>query len=179
MARPTTRTPTLSWGVKASFRGYVLALSDGAVVLTDRYTSHDGTAFVFEAAPGEPAGAGDGAPCLLRFRGGVEFSGHRGILMVRIRDPWLHLAGGRGRLSIMHPAYREPTPERVDLAELHDLRAESEDDTVVWWTATPRLRPTGVRTFGETYAAGTALDPLTFSVPAPRPAGAPPASPAP
>ena len=41
----------LSWGVKASFRGYVEA-AGGSITLEDGATRTDDGAFVFEALPG-------------------------------------------------------------------------------------------------------------------------------
>jgi len=71
----------LTWGVKASFRGYVEA-AEGTISVSDGATRDADGAFVFTALPGgDLAIPGDGPPTgAARFQGTVAFEAHGGML---------------------------------------------------------------------------------------------------
>ncbi|NKX56559.1 HtaA domain-containing protein [Arthrobacter mobilis] len=147
----------LLWGVKRSFRDYVLALADGAEQLLPGAGRIEGGAFAFDTDTGSEwdAAAQRGT---LRFHGSVLFSGYRDMLYVRVRDPWITIDAGGAVLSIMHPAFLERTAERLVLAELADIRLDPNRN----WRAVPRLLASGIHTFDEVYPPGTELDPVTL-----------------
>jgi len=74
----------LTWGVKASFRGYVEA-ADGTISVSDGATRDADGDFVFTALPGgDLAFPGDGPPTgAAGFQGTVAFDAHGGMLRVK------------------------------------------------------------------------------------------------
>ena len=77
----------LTWGVKASFRGYVEA-AGGSITLDDGAARADDGAFVFAAEPGgdlviAPDGSATGA---MRFKGTVTFDAHGGMLKSKLTE---------------------------------------------------------------------------------------------
>jgi len=71
----------LTWGVKASFRGYVEA-AGGSITSTDGATRAEDGSFIFTAVPGgDLAIAPDcNATGATRFHGTVTFDAHGGML---------------------------------------------------------------------------------------------------
>lgn len=151
----------LSWGVKDSFREYVSGVSDGTVSVDG--AGQDGTSrFIFPLVDATEFDTGTGLG-QLRFSGSVEFSAYRGVLLVRVRDPWISMHESGGVLSIMHPAYREPTTERSEIATF-DSPARSTLERANWTVASTRLTYDGCRALGEIYPVGTEADPFDFRI---------------
>ncbi|ROO85658.1 Htaa protein [Actinocorallia herbida] len=148
---------TLTWGVKRSFREYVAEVDDGSETFGNgaRRTASGEFAFpLADAADFDPA-TGLGT---LRFAGSVVFRAYSGVLLVRVRDPWVVLGETGGCLTIMHPAYREATGVRAEIAVF---------DPPVRAAGGRRLAPTltydGVRAFGDVYGVGAPLDPALLT----------------
>lgn len=148
----------LRWGIKESFREYVLALNDGSESLSSDVTKDEHGNYLFRADPDGACDATTGGP--LKFQGSVLLSGYRGMLIVRVRDPWIEATSGGMRLTVMHPSYREKTTERLALAELVEAGTK-EIDGVRYRTLASRLLSFGVRTFNDVYQVGTELDDVT------------------
>lgn len=162
--RPTDFTASpgrhmaLRWGIKQSFREYVLAMSDGSESLSPEVTKDEHGNYLFKADPDATSDASSGDA--LKFQGSVLLSGYRGMLLVRVRDPWIEETNGSVRLTVMHPAYREKTTERLALAELVEVGTK-EIDGAHYRTLASRLLPSGMRTFDDVYKVGTELDDVT------------------
>jgi hypothetical protein len=149
----------LSWTIKRSFVGYVARMSDGRCSVTDGAdVSGPPTAprfhFGFDSQERRKSGT------RLAFRGDVRFSGHHGLLFVRIADPVVELRGSRGSLAVLD----------VDdvLLELVKFDVEHTPDS-----DGAELRGTGVRLcdggselFGGVYAANETFDELAITLPA-------------
>lgn len=115
-AREPRRIAALTWGVKASFRGYVAA-AGGTTATAGGATADAEGAFVFPAAAdsdlalaadGTLAGAG-------RFTGEVRFEAHGGMLKVVLADPAVAPAEGGWTLSVDVGGRRE-TVAKLDAA---------------------------------------------------------------
>lgn len=148
----------LRWGIKRSFRDYVLALNDGLESLSSQVTRDERGNFSFEADPNGTSKATNDEP--LKFQGSVVLSGYRGMLLVRVRDPWIEVTNSGMQLTVMHPAYPEKTPERLALAELVEIGTR-EINGSYFSTLGARLLAPGVRTFDDVYKVGTELDDVT------------------
>jgi len=146
MNAPRAAQPGLRWGIKRSFLRYIARMPDGACSVTDGADPVDESAFRFESA-------GD-----LRFRGDVRFSGHHGLLFVRIADPELLVDGTRGTLTVAGDPRDPDGPERVPLVtfELTDAGDGTTNGTVV------RLTPHGAELFNSVYPAGEPFDDFTI-----------------
>ncbi|MFF4966185.1 HtaA domain-containing protein [Streptomyces sp. NPDC001037] len=153
----------LAWGVKGGFREYVAAVSDGAESTADGVRTDESGAFVFklDEVTGFDNASGHG---MLKFSGSVVFSAYRGILLVRIRDPWITLDKKGGTISIMHPAYRDATGERSRIGVFDAARCELAPDTVTWAIDAPRMIYDVTRTFGDVYSADTPFDPIVLTL---------------
>ncbi|MGW6292102.1 HtaA domain-containing protein [Streptomyces sp. NPDC055058] len=172
-AAPATRGEiadgTLGWGVKDSFRAYVVGpVAKGEVTVSAGAKQAAGNgAFTFPDASGTydtEAGSLKAA-----FKGAVNFKGHEGNgthgLDLTLTDLRATLKGGSGTLSADVTSLGK-TSQDVVLAELKAksprLTAKSDVITVNGVAAT--LTKAGATAFGDFYTAGTALDPVDLSV---------------
>jgi len=144
----------LTWGVKASFRGYVEAVG-GAITLGDGATRADDGSFVFTAVPGgnltiTPGGSATGA---MRFQGSVTFDAHGGMLKATLAE--LGLEAGTDGLALT--ALEAPMNQgRCTIATLGPV--EVGPDEVVTMAAAITLD--GMYQIADNYPPGTELDPL-------------------
>lgn len=99
-----TVTGTLTWGVKQSFRSYVInmPISEGTITLSGGVTQTGGEASPFVW----PAGSGtvtEGGTVSVQYGGSVRFFKHDGELDVTISEPLLTVApDGTGTISVTH-----------------------------------------------------------------------------
>ncbi|KAF0957985.1 HtaA domain-containing protein [Rhodococcus sp. T7] len=145
----------LCWGVKASLRDYLSAI-DGEIVCGDGADQTPAGEFMFPTA--HPTHL-DSSRCL-RFRGTVVFSAYHGMLLVRLRDPWVMLAGAVGSLTMMHPDFADRTSERIEIATFSLPEHPDVASGRGWTIAVPRLTYDGTRALGDVYGIGTELDPI-------------------
>ncbi|MFC8985490.1 HtaA domain-containing protein [Streptomyces sp. NPDC057115] len=172
-AAPATRGQiadgTLGWGVKDSFRAYVMGpVAKGRVTVSAGAKQAAGNgAFTFPDASGTydtEAGSLTAA-----FKGAVNFKGHESDgthgLDLTLTDLRATLKGGSGTLTADVTSLGT-TSQDVVLAELKAksprLTAKSDVITVNGIAAT--LTKAGATAFGDFYTAGTALDPVGLSV---------------
>ena len=143
----------LTWGVKASFRGYVEA-AGGAVNVSDGATRDDDGSFVFSAVPGGDLAIGsDGtATGSMRFEGTVNFNAHGGMLNSTLTELGLEV-GANGGLVLTALALNQ---DRCEIAELTFL--ESGSDGAV--TLRSEITLDGMYQIADNYPPGTELDPL-------------------
>ncbi len=98
------------------------------------------------------------------FGGDIRFTGHFGMLFVRIAFPVLTLRDGRAELTVAGQSEEEPA-ERVPLVTL-SLEATPAPEGIEMWSGTDvRLTQGGVALFNDVYPAGEAFDPLTLTLP--------------
>lgn len=151
---------SLTWGVKASFRSYITGpIAHGSIALSGGAGSVDGVFWFPQSSSDVDASSGTGS---VSYRGTVAFSGHSGALAVRLADPVVRVTGpSTGSLSVA------TTSGRVDVATLalgQAARSVGTGGAVTYTGAPATLTASGVAVFGGFYAAGTALDPVTFTI---------------
>ena len=144
----------LTWGVKASFRGYVEA-AEGAITLDDGATRADDGGFIFTAVPGgdltiAPDGSATGA---MRFEGTVTFEAHGGMLKVKLTE--LGLEAGEDGLVLTAPD-TQFVGDRNAIATLSPVEFGA-DDAV---TLSAEITLDGSYQIADNYPPGTVLDPV-------------------
>ncbi|RRD51897.1 hypothetical protein EII12_06780 [Buchananella hordeovulneris] len=174
-------TAELRWGVKESFRNYIKnGAARGKWELSDGATGE----FVFPLADGQSLTQGrfDGAA----FRGQVRFTGHHGLLDLRVGAPtvekradgWYLTAlvaskplGGAPKPGSVRAA-ADLTPQRVTVARLSDP-VYSRTPEISLHFAEVLLHADAVAAFSSFYQAGEKLDPITVVVRQVAPDGEP------
>ncbi|MEU3171648.1 HtaA domain-containing protein [Streptomyces sp. NPDC007000] len=161
---------TLGWGVKESFRTYVVGpVAKGRVTASDGASQASGNgAFTFADASG--AYDTDEGTLNASFEGAVNFKGHEESggaygLDLTLTDLKATLDGGTGRLSADVDSLGEESQDVV----LATLKAKSpgltaKDDVITVNDVAATLTEAGAEAFGDFYTAGTALDPVDLSV---------------
>ncbi len=161
---------SLSWGFKESFRSYISgSIANGDWNVADGAT-YETPNFQWTQATGN-ASAPDKAT--VNFTGTVRFSGHNGALNTTIANPTLVIADDKATLKLdVAGASRDAAMAGQTANENHsdiafasvDLSGIKRDKST--WTAT--AAPTTLTSAGnaafDSYEAGTALDPVTFSM---------------
>ena len=177
-ASPTQQSPNahaakgkLDWGVKESFRDYIEGpVAQGHIdVFKPAIRKADGT-FRYSKGKGSIDVEADTAD--VGFKGRVFFTGHGGALELWVSKPRLQLDGDDGILLVDTASRSSKTGKittrtDVEFASLDltgvDLEANAKD--LVKATDIPaELTEDGASYFGGFYAAGTALDPVSFRV---------------
>lgn len=156
--------PGLRWGIKRSFIDYVRRMADGKgtvgngavpVGTGDLFYEYDEAASLRDpAAPSQ----------VWAFRGDVRFSGHFGMLFVRIAHPRLEISGTEAVLTIEDPQDREGAP-RIPLVTARLQQLADEDGAAVWGAEDVTLTADGVPLFNEVYVEGEAFEPLIVQLP--------------
>ncbi|WP_405192414.1 HtaA domain-containing protein [Streptomyces anthocyanicus] len=159
---------TLGWGVKESFRAYVVGnIAKGRVTVSGGAGQAAGNgAFTFKDATGTYDTDADRLTAA--FKGAVNFKGHESGgtygLDLTLSNLKATLDGGTGKLTADVDSLGTRT-EGVVLADLEaksgDLKADKNVITVDGIAAT--VTDAGAKVFGN-YPAGTALDPVGLSV---------------
>src|SRR5690606_7161070 len=162
---------TLTWGVKETFRTYMTGgIAEGMITATAPAAGTAEGTFTF----GGGAGRGDATDGTAGFSGTVTFTGHvingTPALRVAISDPSVVIEGGVGHLvanvtSRSLQGAEDVDYPRVRLAELDLTGVTVSEGRLVGTDVPARLTAEGVPAFADSYEAGAALDPLTFSVP--------------
>lgn len=165
----------LRWGIKASFIDYVRRMPGGRGTIGEGAVPVGASDTLYSLDPAPPTSAAvDGALRAWAFRGDVRFTGHGGMLFVRIANPWIVLGEQEAVLSIEDPYQTEGAP-RIPLVtmQLRSDPAAEADGLEAWFSSDVRLTPEGVPLFNDVYQVGEPFEPL--SVIAPLAGGATPA----
>ena len=162
----------LDWGLKQSFRNYIGGpIAHGTITASDGATKNADGTFRFSPASGEVDADADTAT--LAFTGKGEFTGHDSgsgpLLYMTIEDVRVTLTGSGGTLvadvvSKSLSSGQLVTYDDVEFATLADADLTEAADTIGATGVGATLTEAGVPAFADFYPAGTALDPLTFSV---------------
>ena len=144
----------LTWGVKASFRGYVEG-AGGSVSLSDGATQAEYGTFVFMAQPGgdlaiAPDGSATGA---MRFQGTITFEAHGGMLKSTLRELGLE-AGDNGLVLTVLDGPRNKS--RCAVAELGPINISAAGSM----TIVSKITIDGMYQIADNYPPGTELDPI-------------------
>ncbi|MFI6461762.1 HtaA domain-containing protein [Streptomyces sp. NPDC050538] len=159
----------LDWGVKESFRSYVVGgVANGKITTSDGATQAAGNGvFTFTDATGTYDTDADTLSAA--FEGAVNFKGHEDNgtygLDLTFTDLKATLDNGTGELTADVTSLGEKS-EDVVLADLKagstDLTAK--DDVITVDDVTATLTAAGAKAFGGFYQTGAELDPLDLSV---------------
>ncbi|WP_399884327.1 HtaA domain-containing protein [Streptomyces sp. BBFR51] len=168
-ARGEIADGALGWGVKESFRAYVVGpIAKGAVTVSGGATQAAGNgAFTFKDATGTYDT--DAGKLTASFQGAVNFKGHASGgtygLDLTLSSLKATLDGGTGKLTADVNSLGEQTKGVV----LADLKAKSADlgaaeNVITVDDVAATLTDAGAKAFGDFYPAGTALDAVDLSV---------------
>ncbi|MFE1317316.1 HtaA domain-containing protein [Kitasatospora phosalacinea] len=189
-ADPAVSGGRLDWGIKQSFLSYVTGpVANGKWALTGGAATVGGSVFRFHSATGsyDPATGALSAA----FQGGVRFTGHRengtdALDLAVSRLTVRATANGSAALyadvsSKSRESGRTTSTGQARLADLSlsGVSLKHATGTITLSNAPATLTSAGASAFGGFYTAGTALDPLTFSVTLKTPAAAPSPTPTP
>ncbi|MFK0191549.1 HtaA domain-containing protein [Kitasatospora sp. NPDC090308] len=189
-ADPAVSGGRLDWGIKQSFLTYVTGpIANGKWALTGGAATVGGSAFRFHSAAGsyDPATGALSAA----FQGGVRFTGHQENGSNALDLSISHLtvkaaADGSAALyaDVSSKSRETGKTSSTGQARLADLSLsgvslKNASGTLTLSNVPATLTPAGASAFGGFYTAGTALDPLTFSVTLKSPAAAPSPTPTP
>jgi hypothetical protein len=158
----------LDWGVKQSFRTYISGpIAHGTITTSDGATKNADGTFRFPSATGSVDADIDTAT--VAFAGKVQFTGHDGLLDMTIDDIRFTLTGSGGTLvadvvSKSLSTGQLTTYDDVEFATLADTDLTGADGTATGTGIGATLTTAGAPAFADFYPAGTALDPLSFSV---------------
>lgn len=101
------RTVTgLIWGLKASFLAYLERMGDRPTTTSGGGGITDAGDFYFELADDTEFDQFTGLG-ILKFRGGIHFAAHFGMLNLTIADPWLEFRPGHALMTIGAPVSNE------------------------------------------------------------------------
>lgn len=157
------------WGVKESFRGYVLGpIAHGSITVSDGASQNPDGSFHFPVAGGEydpVSGA-----TVVEFSGSVLFKGHEGALEVKISNPRAELTPEGSALyadMISKPNTPGAGATQYPGVRVADLdmtgKTPTVDSTATTWPPLPAaLNNAAVPAFAGFYGAGTTLDPFAF-----------------
>lgn len=158
---------TLAWGVSDRFRAYVTGpIAKGSV--TTSGVRDDGSAFTWSGGRGSfNTDLGKGRTS---FGGTVSFSGHEGVLDLRVSNPRVVVDGSRGTLVVdVRSSDMEgntSSSSGVAFASLDLSGTKSTSGSTITWRGAPAtLTAAGAKAFAGFYEAGTALSPVTVSLP--------------
>ena len=158
---------TLSWGVSDRFRAYVTGpIAKGSVSTSGVQDS--GSAFAWSGGKGSfNTDLGKGRASL---GGSVSFSGHEGILDLRISNPRVVVDGSSGTLVVDVQSSdmegNKSSSSGVAFASLDLSGKKSTSGSTITWNGAPAtLTAAGAKAFAGFYEAGTALAPVTFAFP--------------
>lgn len=158
-----TEEGSLIWGVKASFRNYIVSATAKGTISLSGGASTSAGAFrfaqsgqSFDVATG--LGIGD-------YRGGVRFTGHAGILDLTIANPSVRIdSAASGTLLV------SVNGSRIAIGTVNLTAASKRDVTggVAYSGAPVSLSSAGANVFSygssQFYSAGTAMDPVSFTI---------------
>jgi len=158
---------SLTWGVSERFRAYVTGpIAKGSVSTSG--VRDNGTTFTWSGGKGSfntELGKGRAS-----YGGTVSFSGHDGILDLRISNPRVVVNGSTGTLVVDVQSSdmegNKSSSAGVAFASLNLSGAKSTSGSTITWSGAPAtLTAAGAAAFAGFYDAGTALAPVTFSFP--------------
>ena len=183
---PATAAPNpigsseLHWGFKSGFRSYITGIAAGTI------TASDGAAKEGSGAAAPYLWSGDGGTYdaeansgTIRFNGTVKFSAPaHTIWHITISDPVVVLDGDSTATLLADVSYatggtssapaEQGSASDVAFADL-TVGAPTGTGTYTFSNVAAALTEEGSEAFGGFYAAGTALDPLTFTISAQPP----------
>lgn len=153
----------LSWGFKLSFLRYIEGMPDGRASATDGAFWIERSYFLFAPGDGswfDPA-SGRGS---LAFVGRLAFSGHGGMLSIRVVDPIVEIDVGRARLTVPSLALLADGDERITLVELANVSPRRSGTLLHFGPSAATLTPEAAQAFNGVYRPGEAFEDALITV---------------
>ncbi len=164
----TVTGATLDWGVKESFRSYIVGpIAKGSISTSG--VADNGSSYGWSGG----SGSVNTADTLGRvaFSGSVHFTGHGGQLDLTVSNPRIQLSGLSTASLIADLSSKELSGGVVNVSatiatlELPAGSASNSSGALSWSGVPATLTAAGASAFGGFYSAGAALDPVSFSLP--------------
>lgn len=143
----------IHWAIKESLLLYIGAAQGGSIEIDGAESSEGTFLFPITSVDGVP-GQGSG---VIRATGTVRLSGHFGMPIQEISDPWIEWEGESAVLSVIRWPGREQRLRAWDLRPLV-LRGDELRAGLV------RLLDAGGELFGQQYPPGTEFAPVLIDV---------------
>ncbi|WP_188511583.1 HtaA domain-containing protein [Conyzicola nivalis] len=157
---PVPSTASLDWGVKKSFRDYILSPTAHGTITTAGVTDNGGS-YSFPATTGGSYDATTGVGASF-YTGSVHFSGHDGVLDIEFGNPSVRLTSATaGTLSV---SVGGGAPVAIANLDLGSATTSSTATSKSFVAAPATLTAAGATAFGGFYLAGTSLDPVSFTI---------------
>lgn len=159
----------LTWGVIERFRAYISgSIAQGSWEVADG-TTYETPLFSWTNPTGELNGeTGEG---IITFPGGIHFSAHGGVLDTTIANPAIELKGDGTARMILDVRSNDPEgnlkidEERVSFAKIDNVGAfDPQSGEYSFTDATGVLTAEGAPAFGDFYASGQEIDPVSLTV---------------
>lgn len=150
------------WGIKQSFQSYITgSIAKGSWTLNG--VGHEGGQFQFQGNSGAVDPAAQSGTIL--YGGGIAFTGHNGVLDLRISNLEIQFQGNSGSLvadvQSSNMEGQKINFGRVALGSL-SFGQLNVTDTKVEGTAAVSLTEAGAKAFADFYEPGIQLDPVSF-----------------
>lgn len=160
---------SLDWGLKESFRNYVVGtIAHGSITTDGGVTTNPDGSYKFPLTSGTYDD--ETGETILNFAGSVHFTGHAGILDMLVHNIRVQLsAEGQAIIVDAESNTTEGEPSSYSGVPLATLNiADPVAPTVAagvttWSSLATTLTQVGVPVFGGFYTAGTTLDPATIT----------------
>jgi hypothetical protein len=157
--------PSLTWSIKRSLLRYIASMPDGRCSVTDGadVEQAEGTnrfCYEFDSLATE---TGD---LVAKYRGDVRFSGHHGMLFIRLADPEVVIgADRRGTLSV--PAEATASAARINLVRfvLENSGHQPGPGLEAYQATSVRLTAEGADVFGGVYGDAEPFDDFNLTLP--------------
>jgi hypothetical protein len=159
----------MSWGVRESFRSYISSsIANGSWETSDGAT-YETPLFSWANPTGEiDATTGEG---IVSFQGTIKFSGHEGALNLVLTNPTMHFNGDGTANLMIDTSSQRPTGEiaidedQAYVGKIENLGPLDPASGEIAVTEAPAvLTADGAVAFGDFYASGEALDPISFTL---------------
>ncbi|NWN87312.1 MAG: HtaA domain-containing protein [Micrococcaceae bacterium] len=157
---------TLQWGVKESFRSYVLgSIANGKITPSGGAKQRNGNGiFTYPQASGGTSW--DGSRGTVQYAGNVNFYGHDGVMDVTLSNPVIVVDGSKSAKLQIQFKGRTITLATIDVSK---AKKESLAGNAVRFNSAPvTLHPQGTEFFSYNgsgfYTAGQALDRMSFTI---------------
>lgn len=166
---PISSGAGLDWGIKASFRTYVVGgIAHGTIDVADGATRNADGTFHFPVTGGEYDP--ETSATVVRFGGTASFRGHDGLLEMTLSRPRVEITPEGAKLvaDVRSRALTDGAPlleyPGVTVAEIDaDAATPVVADGTTSWSALPAtLSEPGAPAFAGFYQAGAELDPVSF-----------------
>ena len=174
---PASIKGQLVWGVKASFTSYITGGAAGTVAVSGG-AARSGATFTF----GQSSKDFNGATGTAGYAGSVRFTGHEGALDLKLSNPRIKVTGPTTGVLVVDVVGKGLTGGSVDKAGVEFATLALGSPTVsggatTWSNAAATLTAAGSEAFSGFYPAGTALDPVSFTIGADKAPGQTPDEP--